>query len=148
MAEPFPFLGRQSDGGDHWGFSAAGRLVRDTPCRRCSYNLRGLSRDDRCPECGGSVETSTRGNLLVYSDPRKLHRLSRSVVGILLTVILSPIATLFALQEMSGRGGGATVLGMTFLLIAVATFVAFALSVWRFTQKDDPSRADRQRAGS
>ena len=144
MPDPFPHLGRQPDGGDHWGYDARGVLIRDTPCRRCAYNLRGLSRDDRCPECGGAVELSTRGNLLIYSHPGWLHRLARSVVGILLAAILNPIAASFALQELYGRRGGATVLGMIFVLIALTTFGVFALSVWRFTQKDDPSQADRQ----
>jgi hypothetical protein len=32
------------------------RLEGDWPCRICAYNLRGLRRGGRCPECGTGVE--------------------------------------------------------------------------------------------
>lgn len=32
-----------------------GVISADTPCQRCSYNLRGLSSEGRCPECGQAV---------------------------------------------------------------------------------------------
>jgi len=48
---------------------AAGNVVSDVPCRRCSYNLRGLNYAGRCPECGTAVGQSIYGNLLRFSDP-------------------------------------------------------------------------------
>ena len=48
-----------------------GRILEDDlACVACSYNLRGLSPDGACPECGTTVERSTRGNLLRFSDPK------------------------------------------------------------------------------
>ena len=32
------------------------RLESDWPCRICGYNLRGLHRGGRCPECGTGLE--------------------------------------------------------------------------------------------
>lgn len=59
----------------------------DTPCRRCSYNLRGLKQDGRCPECGTPVGVSTLGEQLGYSDPRWLARLSWGTGLLLIEVI-------------------------------------------------------------
>jgi hypothetical protein len=39
------------------------KLTGDVPCGRCSYNLRGLSRTGRCPECGMQVAESIRARL-------------------------------------------------------------------------------------
>ena len=38
---------------------AKGQLDQDLACRRCGYNLRGLSTDGACPECGTAVGQST-----------------------------------------------------------------------------------------
>ena len=34
------------------------RISTDTPCGHCSYNLRGLTLDHACPECGNRALTS------------------------------------------------------------------------------------------
>lgn len=39
-------------------------LAEDRPCVRCEYNLRGLMRDGRCPECGLEVAESLKSPLL------------------------------------------------------------------------------------
>jgi len=54
----------------------AGAIGADVPCRRCNYNLRGLSPEGKCPECGVLVDVSIRGDLLRYSDPTWLDRLA------------------------------------------------------------------------
>lgn len=54
-------------------------LGQDTPCRYCSYNLRGLPRDGRCPECGTAISQSLHEDLLVYSAPRYVRRLAFGV---------------------------------------------------------------------
>lgn len=48
---------------------------RDVPCVRCGYNLRGLTPDTRCPECGTAVNQSLQGNFLRFADPDWLGRL-------------------------------------------------------------------------
>jgi hypothetical protein len=48
-------------------------LLEDLPCRSCGYNLRTLSTDTICPECGTPVVSSLRGELLRDADPAWLH---------------------------------------------------------------------------
>ncbi len=78
---------------------SAGRVAQDVPCRTCGYNLRGLSPDDRCPECGTAVARSMRGDLLAAADPAWLRRVCRGqlyigIGGVVLLVRL-PLAFLF-----------------------------------------------------
>lgn len=40
----------------------------DLACVRCGYNLRGLLRTGRCPECGRDVVWSLNGRLLRYAE--------------------------------------------------------------------------------
>lgn len=52
-------------------------ISHDVPCHRCAYNLRGLTREGRCPECGAPVRVSLQGDLLRFADPAWLKRLLR-----------------------------------------------------------------------
>lgn len=47
----------------------------DTHCVSCGYNVRGLTPDHHCPECGIPVGASLRGELLQFADPRWVWRL-------------------------------------------------------------------------
>ncbi|WP_428938360.1 hypothetical protein [Fontivita pretiosa] len=61
----------------------------DAPCRKCGYNLRGLTYGGRCPECGSPVGLSTIGDLLRYSDPNWLLMLARGVSFILWGILVA-----------------------------------------------------------
>jgi hypothetical protein len=50
-------------------------ISEDTPCVHCGYNLRGLTRDKFCPECGTPIARSIFGNQLRYADPAWLEKL-------------------------------------------------------------------------
>lgn len=50
------------------------QVAGDLPCRRCSYNLRGLRREGDCPECGTPIALSLQGDLLRFADPSWLRR--------------------------------------------------------------------------
>jgi hypothetical protein len=41
----------------------------DTPCRKCSYNVRALPVDGNCPECGTPIGAAIFGELLKFSLP-------------------------------------------------------------------------------
>lgn len=61
--------------------------TEDVPCLLCGYNLRGLRREGRCPECGTSIERSLHGNLLEYSNPHYLATLHRGLFLILAAIV-------------------------------------------------------------
>lgn len=63
-------------------------LQQDTPCRRCGYNLRGLTVEGRCPECGTPVGLSAYGDFLRFCDPRWLERLAKGVSFILWGILV------------------------------------------------------------
>ena len=37
------------------GWTAAGVIAVTLPCRLCGYDLRGLSKSGKCPECGNEI---------------------------------------------------------------------------------------------
>jgi hypothetical protein len=79
---------------------ARGVVNGDVPCRGCSYNLRALHQDSRCPECGTPVGLSIRGDLLRFCDP---HWLSRVWVGAIVSLL--GIVALTALNCVWGPFG-------------------------------------------
>src|SRR3954470_1482520 len=62
-------------------------------CLRCEYDLRGLSRDGQCPECGSAIEQSyrrmeelhARGIVPLALAPRRW--LTMMWIGCLLTIL-------------------------------------------------------------
>lgn len=52
-------------------------IVNDIPCQRCAYNLRGLSAEGTCPECGAPVLVALYGDRLELADPQWLAKVSR-----------------------------------------------------------------------
>jgi uncharacterized membrane protein len=74
-------------------------------CRACGYSLRGLPVLGKCPECGKSVQSSLRGDLLIFASLEYLDQLRRGatviVVGLWFTVIaiLASIAASYALPD-------------------------------------------------
>src|SRR5262245_65813461 len=73
---------------------AQGFVTTDLPCRKCSYNLRGLAMNGRCPECGAAVGLSVQGDLLRFSNPlwvRTLQRGVKFIIGGIATIIIGAI---------------------------------------------------------
>ncbi len=54
----------------------------DTLCMRCCYNLRGLSANGRCPECGAPINVSLHGDNLAYANPDWIKRVRKGCAGI------------------------------------------------------------------
>lgn len=65
-----------------------GHVSADLPCISCGYNLRGLSPDSVCPECGIPIGRSQYGNLLRYSDPTWVKQLSSGMNWVIAAIIV------------------------------------------------------------
>ncbi len=81
-------------------------IPHDLPCENCSYNLRGLTASDRCPECGVAVAVALaefrrrleireeRMNFLRTADPAWLAKLIEGSVWSILGLIIKSVAVL------------------------------------------------------
>jgi hypothetical protein len=72
-------------------FVRDGVVESDLRCLRCGYNLRGLSVDGRCPECGAGVRDATRGRSLYYADATWVRYLAGGVRLILWGVVVAAL---------------------------------------------------------
>jgi hypothetical protein len=75
-------------------FDEHGVIAVDHECKRCSYNLRGLREDGRCPECGTPIGLSTTGDLLRYADPEWVGTVARGLTIILWMILVGIIVGL------------------------------------------------------
>jgi hypothetical protein len=77
-------------------------IDRDHHCVSCGYNLRGLSKGGRCPECGMDVTRSLVGDQLIHADAAWLESLYR---GHTLIQVASILGTIIAfVLVVSGTG--------------------------------------------
>jgi hypothetical protein len=60
----------------------------DLPCRRCGYNLRGLTIPGQCPECQAQLALATIGNDLRFCDPTWVMRLARGMNWLCVAVVI------------------------------------------------------------
>lgn len=75
-------------------------VAADLPCRRCGYNVRGLARTGRCPECDTPVARALRADLLRYSDARWVAVIARGFRTVNIAIVLALIAIIIlALQR-------------------------------------------------
>lgn len=86
---------------------APAAFFRDTACVNCGYNLRGLTVDRRCPECGCPVENTfalLRGQGLTRQDLGSLLAGLRWLqAAILCTVTLLAVAAVWVLASISAN---------------------------------------------
>ena len=75
----------------------------DLPCIRCGYNLRELSPDGRCPECGTPIHRSIHGDLLSAADPAWLTRVSRGFTLIEAAAVTLASIALFLVLALTFR---------------------------------------------
>lgn len=120
---------------------AQGVVTADLPCRKCSYNLRGLTLEGRCPECGAAVGLSVAGDLLRFSNPQWVRTLQRGVRliiwGVAVIVIGIGLAGVLA----------ATVTPTIGLVALVAPLIGYLLSLvgtWWLTEPDPSGLGEDQ----
>ncbi len=54
-------------------------IAVDLPCPTCTYNLRGLTAQGACPECGTPMSAALRPDRLVFSNPDWLRSVARGL---------------------------------------------------------------------
>jgi hypothetical protein len=89
-------------------YPTSGPIAHDHPCRKCGYNLRGLSADGRCPECGTPVGYSLKGDLLRFCDPGwldTLYRGARMFVYGIAAIVFGFIAAVVAAAQVESEAG-------------------------------------------
>ncbi len=67
-------------------------IVRDVYCARCGYNLRGLTRRHRCPECGTPAVHSLSDDLLFRSPAAWLSKVRYGLALLLCSALMALLA--------------------------------------------------------
>jgi len=122
-------------------------------CRRCGYELQGLPISGNCPECGGLIERSLRGNLLLFANPTFLRRLAAGgamvEVGIVLACIV-PIG-IGLIRALVGMFDDPFIGPVGFAVRLISSFVLLASGLlmlvgWIFLTARDPAFMGRDRS--
>jgi len=73
-------------------------IAEDRPCTQCGYNLRGLTRADRCPECGRAIISRKTADDPPLSEAplAYLHVLNVSAIAAAASALLGPISVFYA----------------------------------------------------
>jgi hypothetical protein len=117
---------------------AAGHIDQDMTCIRCGYNLRGLSPDGVCPECGTAIGRSLHGDLLRFAPPDWVENLAAGMNWIVAAIIIGIAAG--ALSVVLSSAVGARGLGE---LIAHALGIVSVIGYWKVTTPD-PGRLEQE----
>ena len=123
-------------------------IAQDVACRKCGYNLRGLTPSMRCPECGTAVGYSLQGDLLRFCDPNWVDTLRRGVamiiggVAVIFLGILVTIPLAFAVADTNPE--------LIVILMAAAVVVGYVLMTvgWWFLTQPDPSGIGEDQYGT
>lgn len=118
-------------------------VATDTPCRKCGYNLRGLSTDGRCPECGTPVGYSFHGDLLRFCDPGWVTTLHKGAQAFVIGVVVIVLGSI-VVGVMGAATGSAAAAA---LLVGLVVLVGWGLTVlgwWRMTEPDPSGLGEDQ----
>lgn len=111
-------------------YDTSGRIDQDLSCLKCGYNLRGLSSQQICPECGEPAAQTIRGDWLEFSDPKWVRRLACGMRCIIWTIFGTPFLS-FAILVIGER---------PFVAIMVSAYI---VAFWLITSPE-PGRTDAE----
>ncbi len=128
--------------------TASAFISHDVPCHRCAYNLRGLPRDGRCPECGAPTRVSLQGDLLRFADPAWLRKLLLgaklpyyALYTLFITVFVGQLSSV-ALRSYLGRSD----LGVfPAVYITTSIYLGGGVLLWSLWLISAPEPANRER---
>ncbi|MEM7227599.1 MAG: hypothetical protein AAF432_02175 [Planctomycetota bacterium] len=100
-------------------------------CGFCGYALKGMSADQKCPECGVPVQVTLDGNL-IWHVPESYRRRLR--IGLWMLVIACAELTLLKLSRflfvLTVRDADTVVLGETYtMIVSMAEWLGFMLQL-------------------
>ncbi len=129
--ESNPATTMSTDEGIDVALNADGLIGDDIVCRKCSYNLRGLSPEGRCPECGTSIGWSIHGDLLRFSDPVWVSHLANGALWMIVSVLL-----VFIGGQTSGVLGGLIGIDMLSTIVELLGSAIGLVGYWKLTIPD------------
>jgi hypothetical protein len=143
MSESFPPGLAVSTPLRQFQLDASGRLDEDVTCRKCGYNLRGLSSQGVCTECGTAVGRSMMGDLLRFSDPQWVRSVASGMDWILVGILILILSTclLSAVLKAVGYPPGYAMLWQVF--VSIFPLVGY----WKLTNPD-PGGLEESRLNS
>ena len=133
------------------GVDASGMILMDAPCRKCSYNVRGLLVSGRCPECGTPIGVSIHGDWIRFSHPDwvgKLYRGVRLIIWGVTVIVIGIIAGLIVgvVAVIGGRFGPLAPVIIMGLALLVGSML-ITVGSWLLTAPD-PSGLGEDRYGT
>lgn len=124
----------------------SGRIALDILCAQCEYNLRGLLASDRCPECAHPCEQSLDPNMLRFSRPAVVYRLTWAGALAFCSIVLvaaCQLAVQLWMDLASPSVRARTMVGVAQIVIVAALVGCWALFI--LPEKDpEHDRATRQ----
>ncbi len=116
----------------------------DSFCIECGYNLRGLTHQGLCPECGTLKSASLRPDLLQYADPAWRDAICRGLT--LLAVAFGLIAAFILISVIGGlfavRGIGGYIVGPLMIIIMWSMMASIAGGFWLLGTRNPSTRLE------
>lgn len=116
-----------------------GPIDNDLPCWRCGYNLRGMTEDRACPECGTAVGRSLLGDQLRFSDPDWVRTLARGANWILWSVLIGiaiGIIGAVVLAIMNFNSSSVNRVDPVIALLSALPSLIYVVGVWSITSPE------------
>ncbi len=79
-------------------------VVDHVICTDCGYNLFGLNRDGRCPECGAAVADSVRGDGLAFANREWVRRICGGLTFLYAACLMTMGTVVFGILILSVVG--------------------------------------------
>ncbi|MEM6855216.1 MAG: hypothetical protein AAF593_12480 [Planctomycetota bacterium] len=123
------------------------RIACDLPCRNCGYNLQTIHSRADCPECGTAAHWSLVGDLLRFADADWVQKLSRGMLLMLLSIVISFLAG-FAVSFIGAFMLMFMLTNVLIIVISVGSVLVMAYGEWLLTTPEpQPEGLPTQPAG-